>query len=243
MRYAVLAHRGDADAEPLARELARRPADVVLLWEDDLFLGSRFTHRLGPRGCETELACEDGRRLDSTGLNGVVCRLTHAAPPQFAAAAAADRDYAGAEAAALLLSWLSGLACPVVNPASPRGLSGPVLSRLEWSLLAARAGLGCSFRVEPGADPEEPASVDPIDGPARELLVVGPNVLGEASPELARSCVELARTAGCPVLGIAVAGSVSAGPRQTRFLAARTLPPLGAAGAAAVAELLAGGGG
>ncbi len=238
MEYAVLAHRGDADAELLAAELARRADGVVLLWEDDLFLGSRFTHRVGPAGVETSVVCEDGRRLDSSRLRGVASRLTRAMPPQFRAAAAGDREYAAAEAQALTLSWLASLACPVVNPASPRGLSGPLLSRLEWSLLAIRAGLRCSFRVGPGVDPQEPPPASAAEGPARKVLVVGGRLIGEASEEVARACVALARLAVCPVLGIEVAGPLAAGTGETSFRAAETTPALGTVGAAALAELL-----
>jgi len=153
--YAVLAHRGDTDAELLAQELARRDPGSFIAWEDELFLGSRFTHRIDEGGVDTEILCAGGRRLDSTDLRGLVCRLTQAMPPQFAAAPRADRDYAAMESHALLLSWLESLPCPVVNPASPRSLNGPALGLLEWLPLAAASGLP-SRRVAlapPGAPP------------------------------------------------------------------------------------------
>jgi len=153
--YAVLAHRGDTDAELLARELALRDPGSFIAWEDELLLGSRFTHRLDEGGVGTEILCAGGRRLDSSSLRGLACRLTHTLPPQFAAAPQADRDYAAMESHALLLSWLESLPCPVVNPASPRSLNGPALGLLEWLSLAAASGLR-SRRVAlapPGAPP------------------------------------------------------------------------------------------
>jgi hypothetical protein len=153
--YAVLAHRGDTDAELLARELALRDPGSFVAWEDELFLGSHFTHRLGEDGVGTEILCAGGHRLDSSVLRGLACRLSRAMPPQFANAPRADRDYAAMESQALLLSWLQSLPCPVVNPASPRSLNGPALGLLEWLPLAAASGLR-SRRVAlapPGAPP------------------------------------------------------------------------------------------
>lgn len=232
MTYAVLAQHGDADAEPLARALARRAAGVVLVWDDELFLGSHFAHRLGPGGVESELVCADGRRLSSASLRGVANRLTHVLPPQFAGAAAADREYAAMETQALLVSWLSSLACPVVNAASPRGLSGPALGLHEWTARAAAAGLRCSPLALDAAAARPPAAS------LRRLLVVGPRVIGaEVGAGVASACALLARGSGCAVLGVDLAGEGA----EPVFAAADPVPRLGPEGAEAVAELLAGG--
>jgi hypothetical protein len=53
---------------------------------------------------------------------------------------------------ALLLSWLASLPCPVINPASPRGLGAQERSQAEWLLLASQAGLpiqGYAFSSAP----------------------------------------------------------------------------------------------
>jgi hypothetical protein len=250
--YAVLAHRGDIDAELLARELSLRDPDSFLAWEDELFFGSRFTHWLDERGVGTEILCAGGRRLDSSTLRGLACRLTQTMPPQFASAPQADRDYAAMESQALLLSWLASLSCPVVNPVSPRSLTGPALGLLEWLPLAAASGLRSRrvCLVPPGARPphdgwELPAGefggqlwAEPV-GEVAQLLVVGERVLGEADAEERRGCVRLARRARCPVLGVRVAAAADGtGPRV--FCAADTRPALGAEGAAALAELMTG---
>lgn len=247
MSYAVLAHRGDTDAELLARELALRDPQTFLAWEDELLLGSRFTHRLNEHGVGTEILSAGGRRLDSSSLRGLACRLTQAMPPQFASASQADRDYASMESHALLLSWLASLSCPVVNPASPRSLSGPALGPLEWLPLAAASGLR-SRRVclaPPGEPPPHDGWerlvgelwAEPV-GEVAQLLVVGERVLGEAGAEERAACVRLARHAGCPLLGVELAADGAAAPRV--FCRAETRPALGPEGAAAVAELMTG---
>jgi hypothetical protein len=268
--YAVLAHRGDADAELLARELAARAPGTALIWEDELFLGSRFTHRLGDGDIRTEIVLAGGRRLDSAALRGLVCRLTHTLPAQFAAAPGPDRDYAAMESHALLLSWLASLRCPVVNPASPRQLGGPALGLLEWFPLAAASGLRSRrIRLLPSGAPPPGSGwqavaadlgsastaapigaesgyaeagaqlwAEPIEGAVAQLLVVGDRVLGGDGGEVAEGCVELARRAACPVLGVHLAAAPDDGPRV--FCGAETMPRLGPEGAVAVAELLTG---
>ncbi|HEX6664977.1 MAG TPA: hypothetical protein VF081_00100 [Solirubrobacterales bacterium] len=183
MSYAVLAHRGDTDAELLARELALRDPGSFIAWEDELFLGSRFTHRLDEGGVGTEILCAGGRRLDSASLLGLACRLTHTMPPQFASAPQADRDYAAMESHALLLSWLQSLPCPVVNPASPRSLNGPAMGLLEWLSLAAASGLRSRrIALAPPGAPSPYEGWEPLPGDlgsATTALPTGANGDGE----------------------------------------------------------------
>jgi len=159
MEYAVLAHSGDVGARLVAAKLGERVGtDVVgLVLAEELTLAPCFSHRVGPEGEKTELRLADGRSLHSHELRGVVSRLTDAPAPRFARNPRADRDYAAMEGYALLLSWLASLPCPVVNPASPRGLAGPALGLLEWLALGAAAGLPPRrFRLgHPGAPAPE----------------------------------------------------------------------------------------
>lgn len=242
MTYAVLAHRGDTDAELVARELALRSPDAVLVWEDELFLGSRLTHRVDERGVDTELECADGRRLGSSTLRGLVCRLVRSSPPQFIGAAEVDRAYAAMESHALLLSWLASLRCLVVNPPSPRQLSGPQLGPLEWTSLAAASGLRARrVRIPPDGEEEERLRL-PAELRAEavtQVLVIGDRVLGEADDAQAAGCVRLARAVGCAVLGVHFVAP-EGDPRGMLFCGAEAMPSLGHEGAVAVAELLAG---
>jgi hypothetical protein len=219
-----------------SRASSPRATGVVLAWDDELLLGSRFTHRIDARGVATEVVLAGGRRLDSATLSGLACRLTHLLPLQFATAAEADRDYAAMESQALLLSWLASLRCPVLNRASPRGLAGPVLGALEWSALAAASGLRAR-RIRTGG--REELEAEPVEDPTRILLVVGERVLGDVREDEAAACVSLSRRVGCPVLGVELAGPRGSGPAL--FCGAEVVPRLGAEGAAAVAELLTGG--
>ncbi len=240
MPYAVLAHRGDTDAKLVVEELERRApaADVELIWADELLLDSRFTHRLGAAGVETEIACAGRPLLDSRELLGVVCRLSHGLPPQFHDALQADRDYAAMEGYALLLSWLASLECPLLNPPAPSGLSGPALSPVEWQARAAESGLRTSrLRLGAPATEEEPRP-EPAGGAERRVLVVGERTFGAESETEGSACVRLARRVACPVLGVRFAASPAA--EASAFCGAEAAPSLGDEGAAAVAELLTG---
>jgi hypothetical protein len=234
--FAVLAHAGDPEAEPLAAELTRRggASSVALVWAEELLLGSRFTHRLDGNGAVTEIELASGRRLDSADLDGVVCRLQQVPVPQFRGAPEVDRRYAAIEAHALAISWLASLECPVLNPVTSRGLCGPAVEAPELFSLAASCGLrGRRFRF---AGASSPHWLEPLAEP-REVLVVGERVidpLGEADES---ACAELARRLDCPVLGVLLARSAEG---EQMFCGIELLPPLGPEGAAAVADRLTG---
>lgn len=120
----------------------RLGADAVeLVSGEELALAPRWHHVLDSGNVGTELTLSDGRRIASDRVAVVFQRMQQLDMPQFERSKPDDREYAVTEMQALLLSWLAGLSCPVVNRASPRGLCGADRSRLEWMTLAARAGL------------------------------------------------------------------------------------------------------
>jgi hypothetical protein len=237
--FAVLAHAGDAGAELLAQELGHRagaPA-VALVWAEELLLDSSLTHRLGGEGVVTEIELASGQRLDSGELAGLACRLTHAPVPHFDRGEEVERRYAALEAHALLLSWLAGLRCPVVNPVTSRGLPGPDPEPPELLTLATACGLrGRRFQLDTRAEPQ--LRLEPLEGDPREVLVAGRRVLGALTAEEAVACAELARRLNCPVLEVRLAASAEGG--EQVVCGVDPLPQLGSEGAAAVADLLAG---
>jgi len=235
----VLAHTGDAEAELLARELGRRVGGdaVALVWAEELLLGSSFNHSVSEVGAMTEIELASGQRLVSGELEGVACRLTHAPVPHFERAAEADRRYAAIEAHALLISWLAGLHCAVVNPVTSRGLSGPSLEPPELLSLAAACGLrGRRLRLDSRADPQllqEPLAEEP-----RMVLVAGEMVFDALTTDESVACAELAHRLGCPVLGVQFATSAESDDQL--FCGVDPLPRLGPEGAMAVADLMVG---
>ncbi|HOT94826.1 MAG TPA: hypothetical protein PK089_06525 [Methanoregulaceae archaeon] len=125
---------------------------VMFITEEELALAPCWEQRLGEGKTGTRVRLADGTRLDDRGIRGVFNRLQVPDLPQFLRSSEADRLYALGEVAALWLSWLAALPCPVVNPPSPWSLPGPEFPLLQWLDLASRAGLpgrGCTFSSDP----------------------------------------------------------------------------------------------
>ena len=143
MRFIILAHPGDHTAVCVASALRRRhgPQAVRLVSVDEILLAPRWVHCVGARRVSTTVELHDGTALHSDSIGVVFNRLNYVDAAHFAHASAADKDYAAMELFALLLSWLAGLPCPVINRPSPAGLGGAVQTLQDWLLLAVRAGL------------------------------------------------------------------------------------------------------
>jgi hypothetical protein len=237
-RILVLAHPHDAGAAAVARAIAGRRGDDAV-WgvsPAELARARRWTHTVSADGTVGgELILASGRRVVAAGVGCVFNRMRSLVPPAFTRAPARERDYAAAEIQALLVSWLAGLGCPVVDAA---GEVGPVAahSRRRWLTRAVTAGIpvardlaATSARLlprEPGATPvvvgpwpDAPAAVgQPVEAreaPAGDLwpvLVAGDRVFGPIDARLSAACVALARDSGCALLQL-MFGTVAGTPR------------------------------
>lgn len=234
MTFAVIGHPGDRVAVEIAAAIERRlgPGSVTLAWAEELMLAV-WRHRVGG-SVTTEIVLRDGRALRSDALGGVFCRLTYAPTPLFTRSTERDRQYAAAEGYALLLSWLAGLPCPVVNRPGPLGLSGPQLTPVQWLALAGRCGLR-TRRTRLAAHGD--AWREPLGGPPHEVHVVGHRVLGAVSESIAGPCLQVARQAGCAVLGLHFAAARPAG--EPVLCGVDTAPQLAGEGIESAAELVA----
>jgi hypothetical protein len=143
MEFVILAHIDDETALRVGALLRARhgPERVALVSAEELVFAARWAHRLDGASAITELRLASGVELNSHDIGVVFNRLRHVDLPHFAAATAEDRSYAVTETYAFWLSWLASLPCPVVNPATARGLGAQERSHAEWLLLAGRAGL------------------------------------------------------------------------------------------------------
>jgi len=116
-------------------------ARAELVFLDQIATSTSFQHRLDGSICRTSVQLRDGRKWSDSDLAVVVNRLQFADVPHFVRARSGDREYAVMEFFALLISWLSGLTCTVIQPPSAQALHGRLLSPVAWQSLAARAGL------------------------------------------------------------------------------------------------------
>jgi hypothetical protein len=252
LRALVLACPADDLAVAIAARWRRRHGDEALriVPLDALLFAPRWEHRVSSERVSTNLVLHDGTNLGDFAPAVVLNRLAGWSPVFAARWKDADRAYAQSEMFALLLSWLAGLPCPVINRPAPPSLVGPNPSPLEWAAHARAAGLrpldavvaSSTRRASPPADCLErpdlldpdwaeaaspsrlnrPAAWSPVIAAWRQVHVIGEEAFG-APQELAAACVRLAHACGAELLTISLAllhNSTS----EWRFGAADVMP-------------------
>lgn len=180
--HLVLAETEDTTALRVCRAL-RRVARAEFVTPDELFMAPLWSH--DPLG-ESRVELASGLVLTGQSVLSIFNRVTRVAPLQFAAASAADQRYAGEEAFALMVNWLSGFGATCVNRPHPGSIAGFAARSPLEDLLRLGADLHASSRARhlgPGAearglpDPAEPAwpggpGQRIADSPVRRVLVV-----------------------------------------------------------------------
>jgi hypothetical protein len=226
MTFLILAHHSDDTAIRVTGLLQNRHphTQVKLILSDDIVQAPKWTHHVTTGTVNTELRLRDGARLSSDEIGIVFNRLRHVDMPHFAATKIEDREYAVMEMFALLVSWLAGLRCPIINPVSPVGLGDSVRHPATWQILASRAGLpALQFRMTssrrrfpapglvilPGTVKEttiaftRPAWLaEPVGESHRSVLVVGDHLCGNPPPGLVSPCRHLAKLSGLPLMAM-----------------------------------------
>jgi hypothetical protein len=184
----------------------------------------RWEHRIEDGAARAVIDLADGRCVDTTQVQATLNRLSAPrvellppGPPQ-------ERDYAAQELWALWTSVFHALPGPVLNRASPEGLSGPWPSEASWTAHAARAGLRTNSWPD-GASGW---------GETRQIILVDGAVVGRhrAPLDVMRGCRALAAAVQCGLLGIWFAPG-------WRFVGATSRPDL-REGGDALADVLAG---
>lgn len=177
------------------RTLADRGADVRVLTCEDLSVAG-WRHAPGAPGTST--AVVGGEVIPAAQIGGVLTRRSRVLEWEPGHIVPGDRAYVAAEMTAFLRSWLSGLACPVLNRPVSTCLSGPGWCREEWVLTAARLGIPVrAVRWSLGSQ----ANV-PEDEPSFTVTVVGERCLGAADRASSGWALALARAAGVDLLAV-----------------------------------------
>ena len=154
-------------------------------------------------------------------ITGVLTRLQWVTDAEVIDLAIPDRAYAAAEMHAFLLSWLSRLKCPVLNPPTPICLSGPFWRAEQWAHAAARAGIPVhAIRRDTQSDPT--AGIPPPDA-SHAVTVIGRRAFGAADPVLLGYARRLAEIAGVALLTVRFCDDAG---RGMTFVGADTLPAL-----------------
>lgn len=141
--FLVLTHNDDQTAIAVYKELCARQgtSNVGLLTDEDLIAGTGWSYTHAENNIHTRLRLRDGRSFSSDDIKAVFNRLRFLNGAHFGTFDTRDREYAVGEMFALMLSWLTSLKCPVVNPTGVRGFSFSNRTFLEWLKLAGEVGL------------------------------------------------------------------------------------------------------
>lgn len=216
----VLASRHDRVAVDLVSRWASKGAELCSV-EDLSAAGWRYL----PGVPNSSTVVAGGRIAPQPEITGVLTRRAWVLEDELIRIVPADRSYVAAEMSAFLISWLSSLDCPVLNPPTPSCLSGPNWRHEQWVQAAALAGLPVrpSHRRVPALAEIAPQQEE-WAAPAAYVTVVGEQVLGALNGIQSDQARRLARAAGTNLLGITFAGEF--------FSSATPWPDLSAPGVA-----------
>ena len=152
----------------------------------------------------------------------MVVRRPRVFPRELAHIAERDREYVAAEMSAFLLSWLSGLTCPLVNPPTATCLCGPNWSQPQWVWTAARLGIPVrSVRVRVPALNQEWDVSNSVEKRIAMTVLDG-QCFGTGDEVMAEQARKLAKAAGVRTLTAWFGGKED----SPAFMGADPLPDL-----------------
>ncbi len=228
---AILASRYDLAAAALVSRWAAHDA-ALLTCRDISTVGWRHQPEFPTQGT----AVIGARPVSISELTAVLVRLPYVWETELEHITPAARAYVGAEMTAFLVSWLSGLPCPVVNAPAAPCLAGPNWRPEKWFHTAARLRIPV-----PGIERHECLGkpIVPLESGAITVTVVGQRCFGAPNETLAVQSRLLAEAAGTELLMV----RFGANETGVRFLGADPFPDLSAPEVAdAVLECLLAGG-
>lgn len=172
------------------------------------------------------VAVVEGQHLPASEITGVVTRLTSVREADLAPIHPDDREYVAAEMTAFLLSWLTSLCGPVLNPPAPPFLTSPCWRPEHWTVLAPTVGIPVEPLRRRAWPTEGRPRGDGADPAETRVTVVGEQVVAPpgASRDARALALALTRAAGVDLLTVRFA----AGPRGMRFVGAHPWADLSA---------------
>jgi hypothetical protein len=221
-----LADGHDHGATEVAQLIGRESPELQPMLISPAWLSlAGWSHRISAGGTvSTRIDLPDGRSFDSGEIAKVVNRIRWLPAPRFLRSSPKNRDYAAAEAHALVTSWLTSLGPRVLPPVGGNAPLIPEISPLAWRNAARREGVPVAPLTVPGDQADRQAQSDrPDEAPGtRDLLVTGKHCGGGLADRYGEPCRRIARRLGFPLLLFRFAGSGS-GPQ---LMDIDPIPPL-----------------
>jgi len=216
----IVSNQFDQGAKSLASRWTAAGHVVGLLTPRDLSIAGWRCHPCGGKG--HELAIIQGSVIPTESITGVFTRMASVFESDLTGIVAQDRSYVAAEMTAMLLSWLWGLRCPVVNRPTATCLAGPYWSTERW-LKAARDLHIPTQPFQRSVHTRASHAEEPL--PARSVIVtvIGEHVFGDEDGVPALWARRLAKAAECDLLTLTFEESGS----SYAFAGAHLWPDLG----------------
>ncbi|HEV2688646.1 MAG TPA: hypothetical protein VGV35_08835, partial [Bryobacteraceae bacterium] len=206
-----------------ARDIVARWAshDAGLLTCEDLS-SPGWRHRLFDPSASR--AVVGGQVVRARDIRGVLVRRPWIIEQELAHMDASDREYAGAEMNAFLLSWLASLPCRVLNRPSGTSLCGPNWRPLQWAHAAACAGIPVETaqRRVPARRKRSDGVVPGVSQPPVEVTLVGDRCFGDPDNFYAAGVRRLAAIANVGLLAV----RFMRGEPTPHFVSATAMPSL-----------------
>lgn len=154
---------------------------------------------------EPGAAVVNGRVVSARDIGGVLTRLAAVEERELTHIVPADRGYVAQEMTAFLTSWLSGLACPILNRPTPACLAGPAWRPERWIHEAARLHIPVRDVHRSVTLARAGTTAVVPRGPAT-VTIVGDRYFGEVDDALARAARRLATAAGVDLAAVHFSG-------------------------------------
>jgi hypothetical protein len=192
----IVASRHDKAAEALAVRWAAH--DATLLTAEDLSVAG-WRHYLNA-SVESK-AVVGGQGLTTAKITGVLIRLPYLPEQELLQIVPEDRAYVATEMNAFLVSWLSGLQCPVLNRPTPTYLLGPNWRQQQWVYAAAQIGIPVRT-VQRKVALSTPIQTQVLEKPPVSVTVIGHSCVGQVDDTLATHAKRLADVAKVELLTV-----------------------------------------
>ena len=186
----LLASIADQNTAAFAREFAGLA--TVLTCYDLARWPSRFFHR---RFTDSTISA-GGKTIGVASISGVLNLLPAIFPEELSFYAEEERAYQTAELHALIVYFLSSLACPVVNRPSTVSLTGPVQNPASWLAVASAAAIPVA-RVTIASTGKP---LFPAHDPVLQVVCVNGKLITPSATAADRYTVDLARHCRLPYL-------------------------------------------
>jgi hypothetical protein len=200
--FVIVAGRHDHAAKTLLARWTDKKAGLLTC--DDLSVAG-WRHYLAHDRVST--AVIGGTVVNVNEIEGVVSRLPYVPEDELTMISSPDRSFVASEMHAFLVSWLSSLECPVLNPPTPACLNGPNWRQEKWLHVAAKLGIPVLWTHHRWGETSPIGATSMNQTHVTVVTVVGDRSLGFADESLKMHAQELADQADVDLLRVWFNGS------------------------------------